>query len=134
VGGLLCRKCNTELACYDDSPALAEQYRCTYHVELRIGRFAFQLQTGNAQLLCQAVEHKSKPFLYLRQRKIGVAGVHCNAQIEDLVSSLLVICLLLECMLQLFGTPSLHEPECFKAHVTGPGIVLCNALPEFAPH
>ena len=21
-----------------------------------------------------------------------------------------------------------------KAHVTGPGIVLCNALPEFAPH
>jgi len=27
-----------------------------------------------------------------------------------------------------------HAPSATKAHVTGLGIVLCNALPEFAPH
>jgi hypothetical protein len=27
-----------------------------------------------------------------------------------------------------------HAPSATKAHVTGPGIVLCNALPEFALH
>jgi hypothetical protein len=27
-----------------------------------------------------------------------------------------------------------HAPSATKAHVTGLGIVLCSALPEFAPH
>ena len=33
-----------------------------------------------------------------------------------------------------FSEATRHAPSATKAHVTGLGIVLCNALPEFAPH
>ena len=33
-----------------------------------------------------------------------------------------------------FSEATGHAPSATKAHVTGLGIVLCNALPEFAPH
>jgi hypothetical protein len=33
-----------------------------------------------------------------------------------------------------FSVATGHAPSATKAHISGLGIVLCNALPEFAPH